>query len=136
MRKFLSALNLVCVMFIFGCRSNNISTIDNFKKYELVFTEILNSELWLNSPAEGSYRLHFPNDILPNDLKKKNLFLKGQDNIESVLNFYKNNGIDNGGILITIPKIINVKIKFQLIKSQLVQICYITSFYAEMSNKN
>ncbi|WP_342190107.1 hypothetical protein [Spiroplasma endosymbiont of Dilophus febrilis] len=134
MRKFLSALNLVCVMFIFGCRSNNIATTDNFKKYELVFAEILNSELWLNSPTEDSYRLYFPNDILPNDLKNKNLFLKGQDNIESVLNFYKSNGIDNKGILITIPKIINVKIKFQLIQSQLVQIWYITSFYAEIPN--
>ncbi|WP_339024474.1 hypothetical protein [Spiroplasma endosymbiont of Agriotes lineatus] len=136
MRKFLLALNLVCVMFIFGCRSNNIANTDNFKKYELVFTEILNGELWLNSPTEGSYRLHFPNDILPNDLKKKSLFLKGQDNIESVLNFYRSNGINNKGILITIPKIINVKIKFQLIKSQLVQTWYITSFYAEMPNKN
>ncbi|WP_342190105.1 hypothetical protein [Spiroplasma endosymbiont of Dilophus febrilis] len=102
------------------------------KSCELEFVEILNSELWLNSPTEDSYRLYFPNDILPNDLKNKNLFLKGQDNIESVLNFYKSNGIDNKGILITIPKIINVKIKFQLIQSQLVQIWYITSFYAEI----
>ncbi len=99
---------------------------------ELEFVEILNSELWLNSPTEGSYRLHFPNDILPNDLKKKSLFLKGQDNIESVLNFYRSNGIDNNSILITIPKIINAKIKFQLIKFQLLQVWYITSFYAEM----
>ncbi|WP_215826168.1 hypothetical protein [Spiroplasma endosymbiont of 'Nebria riversi'] len=41
MRKFLSALNLMCVVFISGCSKN----ISNFKKYDLSFPEISNSYL-------------------------------------------------------------------------------------------
>ncbi|WP_215825740.1 hypothetical protein [Spiroplasma endosymbiont of 'Nebria riversi'] len=41
MWKFLSALNLVCIMFISGCNKNS----NDLKKYDLEFSNIYNSFL-------------------------------------------------------------------------------------------
>ncbi|WP_338981879.1 hypothetical protein [Spiroplasma endosymbiont of Eupeodes luniger] len=132
MRKFLSALNLVCVIFISGCNKNS----SNFKKYDLSFSEVLNSSLVLDfvngSVFSGS--LSLPNLNFPSDVHSSVFNINDFVLFETIYSFYRDNGVKNGEILM-IEKLL--KLEISLNKIDYGSYGYeITSFSAEMPNKN
>ncbi|WP_342263152.1 MULTISPECIES: hypothetical protein [unclassified Spiroplasma] len=141
MRKFLSALNLVCIMFISGCnRGNNTLITDNAKKYELNFIEILNSNFtsstsndwggWLNI---SSIKNELPFDV-SNSVEPLTSY-KPIDGFKDIRIFYERNGKSESNKY-TIDKIVNVKITFSKNKDLGFSQYLITSFFAEIPNKN
>ncbi|WP_375315715.1 hypothetical protein [Spiroplasma endosymbiont of Tipula paludosa] len=135
MLKFLSTLNSVCLMFIFGCSSSV------FEK-KLQFTSLKNTKLihhgdyWLDISESG---FTWPNDV---ELEYPNQFrLFGYKNWISAFNFYKKNGTlqsfntPGSGFktdVYTISEIVNVKITIGLVNKLHDFKHYITSFSAEM----
>ncbi|WP_338981936.1 hypothetical protein [Spiroplasma endosymbiont of Eupeodes luniger] len=127
MRKFLSALNLVCVMLISGCNKNS----SNFKKYDFSFSEISNSYLTI-VPSFNSTAIDISNvkNQLPSDIVVPNSGFEGfeygfrYDNSstkKAVQDFYKSNatkvvkGNVPGGSYYeryNIDKLVDVKITF------------------------
>ncbi|WP_342264312.1 hypothetical protein [Spiroplasma endosymbiont of Clivina fossor] len=151
MRKFLSALNLVCVMFIFGCSKNG----NDLKTYKLQFSKIGKSAWVISGYGQGSYHL----EIDATDLKLSSdfdiqigngdfvqrpalqLFVdKDSAGYNQINNFYRSNGsykfkpfkefyfIDN---LINFKVFLNKKVPQGLNTKMF----HITSFSTEIPNK-
>ncbi|WP_342262418.1 hypothetical protein [Spiroplasma endosymbiont of Dromius quadrimaculatus] len=140
MRKFLSALNLLCVMLISGCNKNS----NDFKSYDLDFTSVKNSGLVIIPSVDtGAVLLDFTkSDILLPDfpLPQKQFYLYSSE----FTNLYNKNGVYkkiNGYRIYNftydvdsywLEEIVNVKISFEKVSS----VYRIVSFSAEMPNKN
>ncbi|WP_338966965.1 hypothetical protein [Spiroplasma endosymbiont of Lonchoptera lutea] len=125
MRKFLSALNLICVMFIFGCSKADVSKSkkDNIcnNSCELKFSSLLNITLVVDS---GVYFDLSKFDIeLPNDVKNQNKnypnrlpFFMDSQAFLLIKDFFQKYGtfqsIDSKKIY-TIPKVVDIVIKLR-----------------------
>ncbi|WP_338967712.1 hypothetical protein [Spiroplasma endosymbiont of Lonchoptera lutea] len=129
MRKFLSALNLVCVMFISGCSKNS----NDLKKYDLEFVEILNSSFTPSTYnlKDGWLDVAFVKNQLPNDLGPVGNYIYWSI-IKTVRDFYEKNFTSIEHNEYYIDKIINVKITFTKNKDLTFSEYLITSFSAEM----
>ncbi|WP_215826156.1 hypothetical protein [Spiroplasma endosymbiont of 'Nebria riversi'] len=149
MRKFLSALNLMCVVFISGCSKN----ISNFKKYDLSFPEISNSYLTIIRNFDSvtgidisDVKNQLPSDIVvPNsDFEDFEYGFKYYDYNDfstriKVRDFYKSNAtrvVKDSFPIVSyyekyfIDKLVDVKITFS--NQNYYQNWVITSFYAKM----
>ncbi|WP_342223653.1 hypothetical protein [Spiroplasma endosymbiont of Asaphidion curtum] len=140
MRKFLSTLNLVCVMFVSGCNKNS----NDFKSYDLEFASVKNSGLIIIPNVDtGAVLLDFTkSDILLPDfpLSQKQFYLFSSE----FTNLYNKNGIYkkiNGYRIYNftydvdsywLEEIVNVKISFEKVLS----LYRIVLFSAKMPNKN
>ncbi|WP_342223902.1 hypothetical protein [Spiroplasma endosymbiont of Asaphidion curtum] len=138
MRKFLSALNLVCVLFIFGCRSN-------VYEKKLQFSSLNNT--FFNVESFGSAgRITFYDESVrfPGDMSEKSFLIENQSINNPIKDFFKQEGVykpkPSEDILTTygweIPKLESIKVSFvyldryQLNKPQY----FISSFLAKIPN--
>ncbi|WP_342262968.1 MULTISPECIES: hypothetical protein [unclassified Spiroplasma] len=140
MWKFLSALNLVCIMFISGCSKNS----NDLKKYDLEFASIKQSAFIYNPYFQNNFNsnllqvknqgLNIPYDIsrnvgggyFPNP--SLILLVKEKSNVyDEVNNFYRNNGTYSSNAYVVDSL---VKFKISIYESE--GIFYLNSFSAEM----
>ncbi|WP_342263842.1 hypothetical protein [Spiroplasma endosymbiont of Clivina fossor] len=125
MRKFLLALNLVCVMFIFGCSKVDVPKLKKDSicnnSCELKFASLLNITLVVDS---GAYFDLSKFDIeLPNDVKNQNknypnrlpFFMDSQAFLPIKDFFQKYGTFQSMGSkkIYTIPKVVDVVIKLR-----------------------
>ncbi|WP_342189465.1 hypothetical protein [Spiroplasma endosymbiont of Dilophus febrilis] len=126
MRKFLSALNLICVMFIFGCSKNS----NDFKKYDFSFSEISNSYLTVINGGPTMFiniddvKSQLPSNVVPDihvwtEFDSHSFRYDGYSTRQEVQNFYKSNAKKVSGNFGNTPydryiidKLVDVKITF------------------------
>ncbi|WP_339024066.1 hypothetical protein [Spiroplasma endosymbiont of Agriotes lineatus] len=114
MRKFLSALNLVCVMFIFGCRSN-------VSEKKLQFSGLNNTFFNVESFGSAGRIIFYDESVcFPDDMSEKSFLIDNQSINNPIKDFFKWEGIykpkPSEDILTTygweIPKLESIKVSF------------------------